>query len=134
MRRKGFEQVYELDGGIRKWRELKLPEVTTQDPDYGLGMTKEEFSALLNTDKTVLVDFYAEWCGPCKKMKPSLDKISKEDKTVHVIRIDVDKNRFLATEMGIEALPTLHIYKNGKLTWKYTGYMSLKDLQSRLGR
>jgi thioredoxin len=96
-------------------------------------MSKEEFDALLNTDKIVLIDFYADWCAPCKKMKPYLDEISKDmaDKVV-VIRINADDNRALCKELKIDALPVLQIYKNKNLNWINTGFIDKAEVLSKL--
>ena len=132
MRSEGFKTVYELDGGIMKWRSANLPETTdiTVKSDE---MSKEEFDALLNTDKIVLIDFYADWCAPCKKMKPYLDEISKDmaDKVV-VIRINADDNQALCKELKIDALPVLQIYKNKNLNWINTGFIDKAEVLSKL--
>jgi thioredoxin len=132
MRSEGFKTVYELDGGIMKWRSANLPE-TTDITVISDGMSKEEFDALLNTDKIVLIDFYADWCAPCKKMKPYLDEISKDmaDKVV-VIRINADDNRALCKELKIDALPVLQIYKNKNLNWINTGFIDKAEVLSKL--
>lgn len=128
MRAKGFTNVIEMEGGMMAWRAAKLPEVMGNTPRK-TGMTYEAFLQKVNSDKTVLVDFYAEWCGPCKKMEPSLNSLSKEmEATVEVIRIDVDQSPELAAKMGVTALPTLHIYKQGKLTWQNVGYLEKEQL------
>ncbi len=123
MRSDGFTAVYELDGGILKWRSANLPE-TTDNTVTSNGMTKQQFDALLNSDKLVLVDFYADWCLPCKKMKPYLDEISKDmaDKVL-VIRINADDNQGLCKELNIDALPVLQLYKNKNLTWANNGFI-----------
>lgn len=123
MRLEGFKTVYELDGGILKWRGENLTE-TTDNTVTSNGMTKQQFDALLNSDKLVLIDFYAEWCAPCKKMKPYLDEITKDmaDKVV-VIRINADDNQSLCKELKIDALPVLQLYKNKTLTWTNTGFI-----------
>src|ERR1035437_4915023 len=123
MRNDGFKEVYELDGGIMKWRGANLPE-TTENTTASTGMTKQQFDALLTPDKTVLVDFYADWCEPCKRMKPYLEEISKDmaDKVV-VIRINADDNQALCKELKIDALPVMQIYKNKTLAWTNSGYI-----------
>lgn len=125
MRALGFKQVYELDGGIIKWRAANLPEDNTSSP----GMGSAEFDQLLNTDKKVLIDFYATWCGPCKKMAPYLEemKVSMADSVV-IVRIDADANQALAKLLKVDALPTLLLYNNKQLTWRYTGFIEQKDL------
>jgi thioredoxin len=125
----GFTTIYELDGGIMKWNAEGLSKPATKT----IGMTSQEYAALLNTDKKVLIDFYAEWCGPCKQMAPYLTKMEKElaDKVV-IIRIDVDKNKTLVQEMKIDQLPTLLLYENKEVKWKNTGFISETDLKKQL--
>ncbi|MBK7148688.1 MAG: thioredoxin fold domain-containing protein [Bacteroidetes bacterium] len=125
MRAIGFSKVYELDGGIMKWRAANLPE---DDTNNG-GMTMEEYQALLNTDKKVLIDFYAEWCGPCKKMAPYLNQMKYDlQDSVEIVRIDADKNQALAKSLNIDALPSLLLYKNKSVVWQQNGFISQEDL------
>lgn len=132
MRSGGFKEVYELDGGLMKWRAAGFPE-TTESPSVSSGMTRTQFDSIINSNATVLVDFYAEWCAPCKKMKPSLEAISKEyDGKVLLLRIDADANPQLCKGLNIEALPTLMVYKNKNLTWSNTGYIEKKDILKQL--
>ena len=132
MRSQGFVTVYELDGGIMKWRSANLPE-TTNNTVVSNGMTKQQFDALLNSDKLVLVDFYADWCAPCRKMKPYLDEIAKDmaDKVV-VIRVDADENQALCNEMQIDALPVLQLYKSKTLFWSNKGYIEKSEVVKQL--
>lgn len=133
MRSSGFKEVYELEGGIMKWRAANLPE-TTENNTPSPGMTRQQFDELLNSDKLVLIDFYADWCAPCKLMKPYLDEISKDmANKVIVIRINTDDNQELSKELKIDALPTLQLYKNKTLAWSNVGFIEkeavLKQLQ-----
>lgn len=131
MRKSGFKQVYEMKGGILKWRAEGLPE--EGGATKVAGMTQQEFEALLNTDKVVLVDFFATWCGPCKKMEPYLNEISKDmAATVNVVRIDADIHSSLATQLHVDALPTIFIYKNKQLVWHNVGYVSREDMIAKL--
>jgi thioredoxin 1 len=132
MRSQGFVTVYELDGGIMKWRSANLPE-TTNNTVVSNGMTKQQFDALLNSDKLVLVDFYADWCAPCKKMKPYLDEISTEmaDQVV-VLRINADDNKQLCKDLSIDALPVLHVYKNTAKTWSNVGFIEKAEVVKQL--
>jgi thioredoxin 1 len=132
MRSNGFKHVYELEGGIMKWRAANLPEVNNTS-SLSTGMTKQEFESLLVSDKLVLVDFYADWCAPCKKMKPYLDEISNEmaDKVI-VLRINADDHQALCKQLKIDALPVLHIYQNEKLIWDNTGYIDKEDVVKQL--
>lgn len=125
----GFTSVYELDGGFINWNDKNAPKTETSEN----GMTMNEFNALLNTDKKVFVDFYAEWCGPCKQMEPHILKLEKElaDKAV-IIRIDVDKNKDLAQQMEITQLPTTFLYENKTMKKKNIGYISEEELRKQL--
>ena len=120
----GFSEVIEMDGGMMKWRSEKMPETKEASATKETGMTKKQFDKLLDTDKVVLVDFYAVWCAPCKKMEPYLKEIAEDMKDkVTVIRIDVDKNEELAMEMNVNALPTLMVFKNKVNTWEKIGFV-----------
>jgi thioredoxin 1 len=133
MRAQGYK-VIELQGGIIRWEEAGLPVQTGGyvEPSNS-GMNQQQFDALLNTSKLVLVDFNAAWCGPCKRMEPFLKQLSKEmSSTLDIVRIDVDDNPDIASSKGIEALPTFHAYRDGRLVWQGVGYMSKEDLQKKL--
>jgi thioredoxin 1 len=132
----GFKEVYELDGGIIKWKNANLPLVSASTPTEHAAtddMTLEEFQKLLQTDKYVLVDFYATWCGPCREMEPALKDIAEtmKDKVI-VVRIDVDKNPTISKHFEIESLPTVQIYKDQKLVWEDIGYKTKKQLLNQL--
>ncbi len=125
----GFTTVYELEGGFLKWSE----EGFSNPSSAQIGMTMNDFNDLLNSDKKVLVDFYAEWCGPCKQMEPFLLKMQNEmaDKVV-IVRIDVDKNKTLAETLNISQLPSLFLYENKAIQKKLIGYISEEDLKKQL--
>lgn len=87
------------------------------------------FKQIVNGDKPVLVDFYAEWCGPCKMMPPILNQVKNElGDDVRIIKIDVDKNQALANAYAVQGVPTLMIFKNGKLTWRESGVRQAGEL------
>lgn len=140
----GFSNVYHLDGGLLAWRAAGLSmDVAAKKPateavpatakEALTGLSKAAFDELLNTDKYVLVDFNAEWCGPCKVLSPILDKIAaeKQDK-MKLIKIDVDQNEQLSTEFGISSIPLLHLYKNKQLVWKQVGLVSKAEIESHI--
>jgi len=127
LRTLGFTKVLELDGGMMGWRSAGLPETTDARVLKKSGMSLVEFEKMLQTDKVVLVDFYAEWCGPCKKMKPYLEAIEKDMPNVKVVRLDVDKHTELANSLKILELPTIRVFKQGKVVWEKTGFVE-KDV------
>ena len=132
MQSKGFKEVYEMNGGMMKWRAANLPE-TREVTTASKGISKQQFDNLLVTDKLVLIDYYADWCAPCKKMKPYLDEIAKDmaDK-VMVVRINADENQALCKELKIDALPVLQIYKNKTLIWANTGFIEKEAVIKQL--
>jgi thioredoxin 1 len=89
----------------------------------------ETFSKILNDDKPVLVDFHAEWCGPCKMMAPEIKKFADTHKEqVRVLKIDIDKNRATAEHFNIQGVPTLILFKKGKVLWRQSGAMNAQQL------
>lgn len=132
MRLLGFTEVYELNGGILKWRGANLPE-TTDTKVSSIGLSKQQFLELINSNKLVLIDFYADWCAPCKKMKPYLDEISKDmSEKVVVVRINADNNQTLCKELKIDELPVLHLYKNKSLVWENAGFIEKAEVVKQL--
>lgn len=91
---------------------------------------KTNFLEIINSETPTLVDFFAEWCGPCKTMQPVLKelKASLGDK-VKIIKIDVEKNQELANIYKIKGVPTLIIFKKEQIKWRQSGVISAKDLE-----
>jgi thioredoxin 1 len=89
------------------------------------------FNDIISSGIPVLVDFSAEWCGPCKMMKPVLEQLKvKMDDKIRIIKIDVDKNRELAGQYRIQSVPTLILFQGGKAKWSGVGVMTSNHLEN----
>jgi thioredoxin len=125
----GFTTIYDLQGGILKWEAAGL----SKPSDKLVGINRQQFEALLNSDKKVLINFFAPWCAPCKKMEPYISKMQKEnsDKVV-IVRLNADENKTIMKELKVEELPTLLLYENKNLKWKSSGFVSEEDLKKQI--
>lgn len=95
----------------------------------------DKFSDIIQSSTPVLVDFFAEWCGPCKMMKPILEDLKqREGDNLRIIKIDVDKNPSIASKYKIQGVPTLMIFRNGEMKWRQSGVLSVSDLQKAINQ
>jgi len=83
---------------------------------------------VLNSETTVIVDFYADWCGPCKMMAPVIDELANENSNIKVCKVNVDDNRELASVYNIMSIPTIIIFKNRNITKKFIGVVGKEDI------
>ena len=125
----GFTNVVELKGGWMSWS--KAHPDTSAKSQY----TKDSFIKLTKDTPVVLVDFYAEWCGPCKKMGPYIEKFKNDYKgKVNVVKIDADQNKQLVLDLGYQALPIILVYKEGKKVFEREGFVSEQELKTILDK
>ncbi len=88
------------------------------------------FSEMIQSDKPVLVDFHAEWCGPCKMMKPVLEDLKRRiGDSASILKVDVDKNPAASAAYQVQAVPTLILFKNGKIQWRHSGVIQAAELE-----
>ncbi len=87
---------------------------------------------VLKSDKTVLIDFYADWCGPCKMMSPIIDEIAEENSEVKVGKVNVDDNMEVAEKYQIMSIPTILVVKNGNVTKQFVGVTSKSEIEEAI--
>ncbi len=122
MRNEGFTKVYELMNGILAWNSKNLPLVGSSNTTNTDKITMADYKKMLLSDTVVLIDYYAPWCEPCKKLQPMLEAIQQQYKgKITVIRLNIDENKQLATDLSIEAIPLLKMYRKGAEVWSFKG-------------
>ncbi|MET0243296.1 MAG: rhodanese-like domain-containing protein [Flavitalea sp.] len=129
LRKKGY-QVFELDGGMKSWKQKnKTIDVEPNEKPISLS----EYKVMAGMGQVVLVDFGAEWCPPCKKMDPVIDDLRKDmgDK-VRVVKIDAGMQAELMKLVSAEKIPTFIIYKNGTEVWRKEGIVPIDELKRNI--
>ena len=96
-------------------------------------INSSEFSGLVQEDKLLVVDFFATWCGPCKKLSPTLDEVSEElGEQVNIVKVDVDESEDLAMDYGIRSVPTVLFFKNGQQVDKFVGALPKSEIVAKI--
>lgn len=95
---------------------------------------KANFTAIITKKELVLIDFFAEWCGPCKMVAPILKEVKSLVPDVSIIKIDVDKNQELATKFQIRGVPTLMLFKDGQSVWRQSGVLQARQIVEVINR
>lgn len=91
------------------------------------------FSELTNSDTPVLIDFYADWCAPCRAMKPILETVKNQlGDGISIYKIDVDKNQQISERYQVRSIPTLILFKNGEPIWRHSGVVSARELEQTI--
>ncbi|TLU92501.1 sulfurtransferase [Dyadobacter sediminis] len=129
LRKAGFKDVTEIPGGLSKWIGLGRPVIST----VGKGLSLDEYTASLKSDKLVLVDFGSRYCPGCKRLDPTIDSIKTEQASnVKVIKIEAYENKSLVKELGVVGLPTLILYRNNRAIWEKKGGASKAEIEKIL--
>lgn len=131
----GYKEVYDMAGGFAKWTSSSKPyasDNTTTQPIAAF--TLENLDRVVKSNNLVLIDFYAEWCGPCKKMNPILNRIADQNKNVKLLKIDAEKSDNIASVFKVEEIPTYVIIKNGRQVWRSVGEMEEAELKEVLAK
>ena len=134
MEKLGFTKVYNMIGGIGSWQSegyetIKSKEVeTTNQPKF----TETQLNKILSNNKTVLIDFSTQWCVPCKKMKPIIEDIQRENPNVKVLFIDADANKELVKKYQIKGVPVFIVFKNGEEYFRKVGFCNKEELTNQL--
>ena len=93
----------------------------------------DNFNKLIGSSTPVLVDFYADWCGPCKAMAPAIQEVRKEvEGKARVIKVNIDKNQGAANQYNVRAVPTFIIFKHGQAVWRHAGMIDKNTLEKQL--
>ncbi len=125
--------LFAINGVLEKQEKNTKNENIKEDKMSVLEVTSNEFEEeILKSEKPVLVDFYADWCGPCKMLAPIVEQVATENNDVKVCRINVDEAQDLAVEYGIMSIPTLVVIKNGKEANRAVGVLGKDEILEML--
>lgn len=127
LQEEGYKEVYNLGGGLAKLNQEQVAKLfdveKLQKKNSELGMNEEQLNAFIAEHKNVVVDFYADWCGPCKAMEPHLKELAEQNKDKFtLLKVNFDYSRELANKFQIRGIPHLLIYKDGKLIDQHSGF------------
>jgi len=130
LRKIGYENVYELRGGTNAWKAAGKP---LEGNSNEKGMSVDEFNKAINSSKTVLVDFGAAWCPPCRKMEPVLKNLSTNNPgKFTLVKVDGGQDQAILQQYNVTALPVFIIFKDGKQVWRKDGMVDEKELAEQI--
>jgi thioredoxin 1 len=134
MRNAGFKNVTELKGGILAWQKAGFPLEVKAGSVKTQGMDDAAYLQMIKSDKIVLIDFYAPWCGPCRRMEPLLKEVSEFYKgKATIIRINIDEHPEIAKKQKIDEIPFFKYYVNGEEKGNYIGELNRETFDRLLG-
>ena len=123
----GYDQVYNLEKGIMEWELLDLTVVVEPDarPDRKDKMESDEYFALIKSDRPVFIDFYAPWCGPCRRMMPMIDSLKTAyGGKIDVVKINADASKRLVKELELGSVPWFRMFRNGEQIFEHSGMLT----------
>jgi thioredoxin 1 len=134
MEKLGFTKVYNLVGGIGAWNSANYTTIKSKGRTKSSlpTFTISEIDNILKTNEIVLIDFSTQWCVPCKKMKPVIQEIQKENSNIKVLFIDADANKELIKKHQIKGVPIFIVFKNTEEVFRHVGIISKKELLKQL--
>ena len=95
-------------------------------------VTNKDFEKIISNNDITLIDFYADWCGPCKALAPIIDDIAKNEAHITVGKVNVEEERDLATKYGVRSIPTMVIFKNGKEVNRLVGFLPKEEILAKI--
>lgn len=129
----GFTQVFDMQGGIMAWKNKGLAIIGDKGNTAADKFTAADFDKMIQGNTVVLVDFYATWCTPCKKMEPMLNKLAKEyEGKVLIYRLNIEEAKALTAILKVEGIPVFHLYKQGKLLQSANGLQDEKSIRAMI--
>ena len=130
----GYQKVYNLSGGVMAWKRAgySLIEGKIIQGAQSQLVNLDDINELIVKENNFLLDFHTKWCVPCRKLSPIVDEVGKELPDVTVLKVDIDQCESCALQWGIEAVPTLVHFKQGKEVWRHSGLISKLELTQQL--
>ena len=134
MEKLGFTKVYNMIGGIGSWQSEGYSTIESKGEKFlkQPKFTETQLNEILSNNKIVLIDFSTQWCVPCKKMKPIIEEIQRENTTIKVLFIDADANKELVKKYQIKGVPAFIVLKNGEEYFRKIGLCNKEELTNQL--
>lgn len=130
--KEGFNTIYDLEGGLLTWQSMQLPLEINKKAEINK-YTLEEYNQVIDSNKLVLVDFYADWCGPCKMMAPHIESVKKKyGEKLTILKVDTDKSIAIGQHFNITGIPLVKVYFEGKEVYDRVGYHKEEELETIL--